>query len=44
VEDICYFGSETAGASVGFWRAENGFALMDEPVRDFSFAALPKKR
>jgi hypothetical protein len=44
MEDICYFGSETAGVPGGGWSAETGLALIDEPVCDFSFAALRKKR
>jgi hypothetical protein len=44
MEDSGYLGSETVSVSGGVWSAENGSALVDEPVRDFSFAALRKKR
>jgi hypothetical protein len=44
MEDICQFGSETVGIAGVVWSGENVLALIDEPVRDFSFAALRKKR
>jgi hypothetical protein len=44
MEDICYFGSEMAGGPGGVGSVEKGLALIDEPVCDFSFAGLRKKR
>ncbi len=42
--DMCYFGSEMAGVPHGVWSVEMELALIDEPVCDFSFRTLRKKR